>query len=303
MDDQTPRAATRRTTSLPPAELAEFAARLPHLLWSATAERGVDFLGPQWVDFAGTENLQSWENGGHDLLHPEDRAVLRSELEAVEAAGEIRMRARLRGEDGEYRLFDIRGRRAGEGPTARWYGSCTDISAEDAAVRRLTLERAHWELLAESSSGVTVAFEPLQPGAPRPLNIVYASKRCQEVLGFSSEHVLAHPEELRDRMSSEDLVDVLPRMISAANEIPQVAQAMEYDTRYEHPTRGERIMESRAAGAPMPDGTYRWQVTVSDVTDRRAVEAALHAERERALVTLASIGDAVITTDAAGLVT
>jgi diguanylate cyclase (GGDEF)-like protein/PAS domain S-box-containing protein len=40
----------------------------------------------------------------------------------------------------------------------------------------------------------------------------------------------------------------------------------------------------------------------TDVTDRRAAEAALLRERERALVTLASIADAVITTDSRGIV-
>ena len=40
----------------------------------------------------------------------------------------------------------------------------------------------------------------------------------------------------------------------------------------------------------------------TDVTDRRAAEAALVRERERALVTLASIADAVITTDSRGIV-
>jgi diguanylate cyclase (GGDEF)-like protein/PAS domain S-box-containing protein len=42
--------------------------------------------------------------------------------------------------------------------------------------------------------------------------------------------------------------------------------------------------------------------TVTDVTERRRAEVAVHAEKERAQVTLRSIGDAVITTDAAGTI-
>jgi diguanylate cyclase (GGDEF)-like protein/PAS domain S-box-containing protein len=42
--------------------------------------------------------------------------------------------------------------------------------------------------------------------------------------------------------------------------------------------------------------------TLSDVTERRRAELAVHAEKERAQVTLQSIGDAVITTDAAGVI-
>jgi diguanylate cyclase (GGDEF)-like protein/PAS domain S-box-containing protein len=42
--------------------------------------------------------------------------------------------------------------------------------------------------------------------------------------------------------------------------------------------------------------------TLSDVTERRRAELAMHAEKERAQVTLQSIGDAVITTDANGVI-
>lgn len=41
---------------------------------------------------------------------------------------------------------------------------------------------------------------------------------------------------------------------------------------------------------------------VRDITDRKAVEAQLHQERDLAQVTLASIGDGVITTDEAGVI-
>ncbi len=288
---------------LAPDEIGALLAALPHLLWSATSARGMDHLGPQWVDFIGADRLPTARVAGEGVVHPDDRAAVLAAWDAGASTGHLRVEARLRRADGQYRWFDVRGSRAGAEPADRWYGSCTDITAEREAVERLRLERARWELLAESTPGVLVAFEPLQPGAARDLNVIYASRRAAEVLGFTAEHVLAHPDELRERMSAEDLVDVVPRLLGAAGATPQVAQTMEYDTRYEHPTLGERIMESRAAGAPMPDGTYRWQVTVTDVTDRRAVEAALHSERERAFVTLASIGDAVITTDAEGVVT
>jgi diguanylate cyclase (GGDEF)-like protein/PAS domain S-box-containing protein len=58
-----------------------------------------------------------------------------------------------------------------------------------------------------------------------------------------------------------------------------------------------RVVERDAAGRPV-----RMIGMQTDVTDRRAAEAALVRERERALVTLASIADAVITTDSRGIV-
>src|SRR6201986_2165017 len=49
------------------------------------------------------------------------------------------------------------------------------------------------------------------------------------------------------------------------------------------------------------DGSGRivgYEGTVSDITERKRAEQAMFAEKDRALVTLQSIGDAVISTDA-----
>ncbi len=88
----------------------------------------------------------------------------------------------------------------------------------------------------------------------------------------------------------------------------------------------KRIMEN-GSGEPReyrivrPDGSVRWisdvgyairdrdgkvvriAGTAEDITERKAAEKALSSEKERLAVTLRSIGDAVITTDHAGLVT
>lgn len=50
------------------------------------------------------------------------------------------------------------------------------------------------------------------------------------------------------------------------------------------------------------DGDTELSALVRDVTERKRIQEQLHWERDRALVTLASIGDGVITTDAAGQV-
>jgi diguanylate cyclase (GGDEF)-like protein/PAS domain S-box-containing protein len=58
-----------------------------------------------------------------------------------------------------------------------------------------------------------------------------------------------------------------------------------------------RVVERDAEGRPL-----RMIGMPTDVTERREAEAALFRERERALVTLASIADAVIATDSRGMV-
>ena len=50
------------------------------------------------------------------------------------------------------------------------------------------------------------------------------------------------------------------------------------------------------------DAELRFTGTLRDITDRKTVESQLHQERDLAQVTLASIGDGVITTDEAGVI-
>ncbi|WP_372593973.1 EAL domain-containing protein [Actinotalea sp.] len=284
-------------------DLTGLAEHLPQLLWSATRDSGLDWLGPRWAEVVDVAALRLDGRNPLDLVHPQDRAALVEAWAAGEASGRLGLTIRLLVADGGYRRFAVDGRRAGDAAGDRWFGSCVDVTAQHEAAEELLIERSRWELLTASTPGVIVAFEPLRPDGVGELNIIYASERCEEILGFSREEVLSRPQTLRDRMNPEDLADVIPAMIAGARAEPQERLTLEYDTRYEHPTRGERMMESRAVGAPMPDGTYRWQVTVTDATEQRAARAALHAEKERAEVTLASIGDAVITTDAHARVT
>ncbi|HET8625164.1 MAG TPA: EAL domain-containing protein [Gemmatimonadales bacterium] len=104
--------------------------------------------------------------------------------------------------------------------------------------------------------------------------------------------LLMHPDDLagaRDRLGSH-----------------LEARAEHYEAEYRVRTgAGEwrwiqdrgRVVERDPAGRPL-----RMIGMHTDVTERRAAQALLVRERERALVTLASIGDAVITTDSRGIV-
>jgi diguanylate cyclase (GGDEF)-like protein/PAS domain S-box-containing protein len=102
-----------------------------------------------------------------------------------------------------------------------------------------------------------------------------------------------------DFVAEEDRPVIRAKLVSATPEAPS--------TRYEHKTIGA-------------DGGVRWhlwndlamfddagnllsfQSVGSDITDRKRAEEALFAEKERAEVTLHSIGDAVITTDGEGVI-
>jgi len=62
------------------------------------------------------------------------------------------------------------------------------------------------------------------------------------------------------------------------------------------------VVENARAVRDAAGTAQGFEGTLSDMTARRRAELAVHAEKERAQVTLESIGDAVITTDAAGVI-
>ena len=78
-----------------------------------------------------------------------------------------------------------------------------------------------------------------------------------------------------------------------------------YDVQYRLKCRSGEYRWFRARGRSVRDASgqaVRMAGSITDITDRKAAEAELFAEKERAQVTLQSIGDAVITTDTNGLV-
>ncbi|MGA7800133.1 MAG: EAL domain-containing protein [Gammaproteobacteria bacterium] len=74
-----------------------------------------------------------------------------------------------------------------------------------------------------------------------------------------------------------------------------------FDVEYRRRDGGVFVGETRATPVCDQHGTVLgFLAIIRDISDRKAAEKALFAEKERAQVTLASIGDGVITTDAAG---
>ena len=60
------------------------------------------------------------------------------------------------------------------------------------------------------------------------------------------------------------------------------------------------IMEKPRAVRDRPAASVGYEGTIANITERKRAEQAIFAEKERAQVTLQSIGDAVISTDAEG---
>jgi diguanylate cyclase (GGDEF)-like protein/PAS domain S-box-containing protein len=133
---------------------------------------------------------------------------------------------------------------------------------------------------------------------------VYTNAAYHEISGLTLEQTLGtnwstaiHPDD-RQRVLAE-------WRIAARSQAP-------FQTEFRFQQADDSVVWTRVNSAAMRDGKISLGLvqTVEDISERkaaefvlRAAEEALFAEKERAQVTLNSIGDAVLSTDAAGRVT
>jgi diguanylate cyclase (GGDEF)-like protein/PAS domain S-box-containing protein len=130
---------------------------------------------------------------------------------------------------------------------------------------------------------------------------VYYSPRWKEMLGYQDHEITNIYSSWEALMHPADLPEVLAR-IQAHLEDP----ARPYETlhRMRHKDGDWRWILTRGRALSDTDGRLvRMVGTHVDVTEQKRLESTLYEERERALVTLRSIGDGVITTDAKGSIT
>ncbi|HTQ79613.1 MAG TPA: EAL domain-containing protein [Thermoanaerobaculia bacterium] len=126
---------------------------------------------------------------------------------------------------------------------------------------------------------------------------LFVNRGCEELTGYPARELLemeigrlAHPE-------FRPLVEARGRArLEGAPDIPD-----HYEFKIVRRDGTERWIEVHAAIVQM-NGTPAALATAVDVSERKRAELALAEERERAEVTLASIGDGVIRTDATGRV-
>ena len=126
---------------------------------------------------------------------------------------------------------------------------------------------------------------------------VYFSPRYKELLGFGQDDSSLDFATLTARLHPEDR----ERAIEALRR--HLADEAHYDVEYRMRTRTGEYRWYRARGRVLrtPDGVpLRMSGSLTDATDRTEIEHALQSEKERAEITLAAIGEAVITTDTQG---
>ena len=130
---------------------------------------------------------------------------------------------------------------------------------------------------------------------------LYLSPRWKSMLGYHENEIGTNPSEWSARIHPDDLVD---SELEVKRHVRGECPTYEHTHRVKHKDGSWRWHLERGIAVRDESGyASRLVGTSTDITERKLVEKALSEEKERALVTLNSIGDAVITTDSEGVVT
>jgi diguanylate cyclase (GGDEF)-like protein/PAS domain S-box-containing protein len=127
---------------------------------------------------------------------------------------------------------------------------------------------------------------------------VYYSPRFRQLLGFGADEAVGRLD-LVSRLHPEDQ----PRAQAVWQSHLRQRSPLDVELRLLTKSNEYRWFRVRGQSVRAADGrAVRMAGSISDVTEKKLADAQLFAEKERAEVTLASIGDAVITTDSSGRV-
>ncbi|UCH47943.1 MAG: diguanylate cyclase [Betaproteobacteria bacterium] len=127
---------------------------------------------------------------------------------------------------------------------------------------------------------------------------VYYSPRFRQLLGLTDDNSLGG-FELVSRMHHEDQ----PKLQAALQAHIEDREAFDVELRMVCHSGEQKWFRVRGQAVRDNSGTaVRMAGSLSDINEQKLADAQLHAEKERAVLTLASIGDAVITTDESGKV-
>ncbi len=234
-----------------------------------------------------------------DLLHPEDRHIgWQAEREPIgEGMSRFTQNFRLRHKDGSYRWVESTGMEFHDaaGKRQRLMGFHRDITARKALEERLHQSEERFNLLVTSSP---LGFFDTDITTGR----AYFSPLWKGMLGYRPDELPDLHQTWIDLLHPDDRADAIA--IHNQREYGESRRPYSHTSRRRHKDGTYRWVQSSGIDFFAPDGRLlRTLGFVADIHALKTAEEALAHEKEFLRVTLDSISDGVITTDAHGHVT
>jgi PAS domain S-box-containing protein len=265
---------------------------VPHLVWLAGPDGGVEYLNRACREYLGWPMDDVLGADWRRAVHPDDLPRTAGLWEAaVRAGSEFEAEYRLRRHDGEYRwhLGRARPQRAA-GAVARWFGTCTDVHDRKAAEDALRKGEARLRAIVEKS------FDAVELIAPDG-TVLYASPSVVRVGGRTAEGVVGrsafewcHPDDAA--------------ALAAAHQqfVREPGASLSGEYRYRHEDGSWRWAEAACTNLLHDPDVGAIVVNFHDVTERKEAEAARRRAESTMRLVWEHAANGIRMTDAAGTV-
>ncbi|MEG4005473.1 PAS domain S-box protein [Microcoleus sp. Pol11C1] len=260
------------------------------LVWTADAEgRCVD--QPSWRAYTGQTEAEMADGFGWlDAIHPDDRErTAQVWMEAVQTKTLYDTEYRIRGADGNYRYFQLRGVPIldEDGSIQEWIGTCTDIHDRKQAEDALKQSEERYRSLILATSQIVWISDAEGRCPDLPSWRAYTGQTEPEVLGFGWLDAI-HPDD-RERTAQVWMEAAQTRSV--------------YDIQYRMRAADGNYRYFQVRGVPILNeyGSVReWVGTCTDIHDRKQAEEAIKQSEERYRSLIAATSQIVWAMDAEG---
>ncbi len=203
---------------------------IPQQIWSAGPDGKVEYCNGHLLAYVGKTMAEMRGGGFFGVLHPEDLSLFRQAWEnAVDTRERFEGEWRIRGADGQFRWFLVRGtpQNSDDGAIARWYGTHIDIEERHRAEQALVqaqLEVAHLSrTLGMGELAASIMHEISQPLTA----IVTHSYACLEWLRGSPNLDKAHSTAEKIVQESTRATAVMGRVRALFQKEPPLKERLE----------------------------------------------------------------------------
>jgi PAS domain S-box-containing protein len=278
---------------------------LPQIVWTARADGWLEYFNQRWFDYTGImpEQTQGW--GWAPALHPDDLQNCISVWSHSVATGdplEIEYRFR-RASDDTYRWHLGRALplRDAQGAIVKWFGTSTDIhDYKEAEAKNLALQ-ADLEFRVQQRTAELERVGKITGVGGWSFTVASGAVQWSDQTCRILDVQPGHQPTLEEAIGM--YVPHSREVLEAAYQ-NCIANAVPYDLELQLTTAEGRNIWVRGIGEAQieKDTLVRIFGALQDITARKLAERELFEQHERLRVTLDSIADAVITTDAQGRV-
>ena len=262
--------------------------------WDLTADRA--FLSTTYSTMLGypPENGAQARERLMQRIHPDDREAVQAKVQAVlkSTSRSFEYEARIRHADGNYRWISTIGHVLAQdefGKSTRMMGARIDITPRKLAEEKLRDSEVLYRQLFDSNP------QPMWVYDLQTLGFLAVNDAAVARYGYSRDEFLGMT--IRDIRPAED-VQSLEASVSSIRSVLSSAEIWRHRRK-----DGEVILVEITAHSLDYEGRPSRLILANDITARHLAEEKLRLSEQNLAITLQSIGDAVIATDAKGLVT